>query len=69
MFGDSPFRRTGHHDDPPSRWRARRGPLVPADHEEQEQEVRAKLYAKPPATERTVEVLGPVQRIADRPAA
>jgi hypothetical protein len=38
------------------RWRAREAPL-PAD-VDQEQEVRAKLYAKRPATERTVEVLG-----------
>jgi len=49
------------------RWRARDEPLAPGV--DQEHEVRAKLYAKPPATERTVEVLGPVARIADRPAA
>jgi len=49
------------------RWRAPRAPVAPAL--DQEQEVRAKLYAKPPATERTVEVLGPVARVAERPAA
>jgi hypothetical protein len=48
------------------RWRARQEPLPPGV--DQEQEVRSKLYAKPPATERTVEVLGPVQRLADRAA-
>jgi hypothetical protein len=36
---------------------------------DQEDEVRAKLYAKPPLTERTVEVLGPVERLTQRPAA
>ena len=44
--------------------RARRRPAPDVD---QEQEVRAKLYAKPPATERTVEVLGPAPRLVDRP--
>jgi hypothetical protein len=50
------------------RWRARAAPIAPPALD-QEQEVRAKLYAKPPATERTVEVLGPVARMAERPAA
>jgi len=49
------------------RWRAR-GDTLPGG-VDQEQEVRATLYAKPPATERTVEVLGPVERVADRHAA
>ena len=36
---------------------------------DQEAEVRARLYAKPPPTERTVERIEHVERIADRPAA
>jgi len=36
---------------------------------DQEDEVRERLYAKPAPTERTVEVLGPVDRLAERPAA
>jgi len=47
--------------------RRRRAP-VPSPRD-QEDEVRARLYAKPPAHERTVELLGPVERIADRTAA
>ena len=68
MSGVHPF----HRDSPsvPSRrnrWRDRgqRSALG----FDQEDEVREKLYAKPPPTERTVEVLGPVERMADRPAA
>ena len=36
---------------------------------DQEDEVRERLYAKPPVNERTVELLAPASRIADRPAA
>jgi hypothetical protein len=36
---------------------------------DQEAEVRARLYAKPPPTERTVERIERVGRIAERPAA
>jgi hypothetical protein len=39
---------------------------------DQEAEVRARLYAKPPPTERTVERVAPIERvesIAERPAA
>jgi hypothetical protein len=36
---------------------------------DQEAEVRARLYAKLPPTERTVERIEHVERIADRPAA
>jgi len=72
MFGDAPYRHIDSSDEGSSRWigsrrRARRPSPSPAV--DQEQEVRAKLYAKPAATERTVEVLGPVERLADRPAA
>ena len=35
----------------------------------QEAEVRERLYARPDPNERTVERVGPVQRMADRPAA
>ena len=38
-------------------------------HRDQEDEVRERLYAKLPVNERTVELLGPVQRLAERPAA
>ena len=49
------------------RWRAAsEAPWSPRD---QEDEVRERLYAKPPVNERTVELLGPVTRIAQRPAA
>ena len=36
---------------------------------DQEDEVRERLYAKPPVNERTVELLDPAHRIAHRPAA
>jgi hypothetical protein len=36
---------------------------------DQEAEIRARLYAKPPPPERTVERIEHVERIADRPAA
>jgi hypothetical protein len=51
------------------RWgRRQRSDMAPAV--DQELEVRSRLYAKPPPTERTVEVLGPAaRRIEDRPAA
>jgi hypothetical protein len=66
MSGDSPFRSS--REDASPRWRRpRRQVASPA--RDQEDEVRAKLYAKPPATERTVEVLGPVEPLAERPAA
>jgi hypothetical protein len=72
MFGGSRSRRTPRSEELDLRllgphWRARVAPLVREF--DQEQEVRSKLYAKPPATQRTVEVLGPVERIAERPAA
>jgi len=35
----------------------------------QEAEVRERLYARPDPNERTVERVGPVQRMANRPAA
>jgi hypothetical protein len=50
-----------------SRWRTRAPRIAPGF--DQEDEVREKLYAKPALTDRTVEVLGPVERMADRPAA
>ncbi|MGH2851153.1 MAG: hypothetical protein ACRDLP_11105 [Solirubrobacteraceae bacterium] len=50
------------------RWgRRQRSRVAPAV--DQELEVRSRLYAKPPPTERTVEVLGPARRVEDRPAA
>jgi hypothetical protein len=49
-------------------WFARAKAQAPsADH--QEAEVRERLYARPDPNERTVERVGPVQRMADRPAA
>jgi hypothetical protein len=72
MFGVPPHRRTGRHEDVTQRltgprWRAR-GALA-GGWDDQEDEIRERLYAKPPATERTVEVLGPIERLEDRPAA
>jgi hypothetical protein len=49
------------------RWLSRAPRITPGY--DQEAEVREKLYAKPAPTERTVEVLGPVERMAQRPAA
>jgi hypothetical protein len=67
MSGDAPYPRPSR-EQPPRRWslsrRRGRGPA-----RDQEDEVRARLYARPPATERTVEVLGPVEPDAERPAA
>jgi hypothetical protein len=68
MSGVSPFHRdSSSARSRRNRWRDRedRGALG----FDQEDEVREKLYAKPPPTERTVEVLGPVERLAERPAA
>jgi hypothetical protein len=36
---------------------------------DQEAEVRDRLYARPDPNERTVELVGPARRIAERPAA
>jgi hypothetical protein len=72
MFGVSPFRRNRrHHEEVEwrldgTRWRE--GEHLVSPGLDQEQEVRAKLYGKPPATERTVEVLGPVEHVADQAA-
>jgi hypothetical protein len=55
-----------------SSWRWRRdrlNALSLASEPDQEQEVRDRLYARPPLAERTVEVLGPIRQIAERPAA
>jgi len=65
MNGDSPHR-SARWSGP--RWRGRGEPFD-GKAEEQELQVRAKLYSKPPLTERTVEVLGPVVRLVDRSAA
>ena len=72
MTGVPPFGRSKHDDvfvaPRRGRWRGReKYPLGPAP--DQEDEVRARLYSKPAPTERTVELLGRVERIADRPAA
>ncbi len=49
-------------------WFARSKAQLPsADH--QEAEVRERLYARPDPNERTVVRVGPMQRMADRPAA
>ena len=72
MTGVPPSHWTGRGKDTTPRrrrglWRA---PSEPAwSPRDQEDEVRARLYAKPPVNERTVELLGPASRIADRPAA
>jgi hypothetical protein len=64
---------TGHSPDHQQRsrragWFARPKAQMPSpDH--QEAEVRERLYARPDANERTVERVGPVERLADRPAA
>jgi len=50
-----------------ARWFARAEARAPAA--DQEAEVRERLYARPDANERTVHRVGPVQRMADRPAA
>ena len=71
MSGISPHR-AGRRDRAPSRWRRSRRSEAsqwPPAGLDQEQEVRDRLYAKPPPTERTVVVLGPVERLAERPAA
>jgi hypothetical protein len=80
MFGVSRHRRSRRHHETEwrldgTRWRAREELLAAALEQEQEtraivqeQEVRAKLYSKPPATERTVEVLSPVEDVADQAA-
>jgi len=68
MSGVHPFHRdSSSAQSRRSRWRGRAARIPPGY--DQEDEVREKLYAKPAPTERTVEVLGPVERIADRPAA
>jgi hypothetical protein len=72
MVGPTPFDRSGGRPERLPRrrrgkWRAVPPPVPSAS--EQEDEVRARLYARPPATERTVEILGRVERLADRPAA
>ena len=72
MTGVPPANWTGRGKDTSERarrgrWRARSEPAwSPRD---QEDEVRERLYAKPPVNERTVELLDPAHRIADRPAA
>jgi hypothetical protein len=68
MSGVPPFHRDSRSaQGGRSRWRGRPPRISPGF--DQEDEVREKLYAKPAPTERTVEVLGPVERMADRPAA
>ena len=53
---------------PRSGWFARAKTQVPSpDH--QEAEVRERLYARPDPNERTVERVGPVEPMAQRPAA
>jgi len=49
-------------------WFARSKPPAPSP-DYQEAEVRERLYARPDPNERTVERVGPVTRMADRPAA
>ena len=51
-----------------SGWFARPKDVLPST-DRQEAEVRERLYARPDANERTVERVGPLQRMADRPAA
>ena len=72
MSGVSPSDCDGRADGPAARvprsgWFSRSRSVGPAP--DQEAEVRARLYAKLPATERTVERIEPVERVADRPAA
>jgi hypothetical protein len=72
MTGVPPSRWTGRGKDSSSRtrrgrWRApTESAWSPRD---QEDEVRERLYARPPVNERTVELLGPADRLAHRPAA
>jgi len=63
MYGESPSDRRRREKDR----RRRREP--DAALRDQEDEVRERLYAKPPVNERTVELLGPVSRLEQRPAA
>jgi len=49
------------------RWFARERPRVLSA--DQEAEVRDRLYARPDPNERTVELVGPARRMAQRPAA
>jgi hypothetical protein len=71
MFGVSRHRRGRRHHEVEwrldgTRWREREELLAVVP--DQEQEVRARLYGKPPAAERTVTVLGPLEEVADRAA-
>jgi len=50
-----------------ARWFAR--PEAQAPSADQEAEVRERLYARPDPSERTVQRVGPAQRMAERPAA
>lgn len=73
MSGEHPIDHDGRRADARaararrSGWFSRPKTLGPAP--DQEAEVRARLYAKLPPTERTVERIEHVERIADRPAA
>ena len=72
MTGEYPIDHDGRPDLRAARarrygWFSRPKNLAPAP--DQEAEVRARLYAKLPPTERTVERIEHVERIADRPAA
>jgi hypothetical protein len=68
MSGVHPFHRdSSSAQNRRGRWLGRGSRFTPGY--DQEDEVREKLYAKPAPTERTVEVLGPVERMAERPAA
>jgi hypothetical protein len=72
MTGETPINHDGRADPRAARarrsgWFSRPKNVGPAP--DQEAEVRARLYAKLPPTERTVERIDTVERIAHRPAA
>ena len=72
MTGEHPIDQDGRAERRAARarrsgWFSRPRTVGPAP--DQEAEVRARLYAKLPPTERTVERIEHVERIADRPAA